>query len=52
VLSDFGKGEERTVRETFGTITELVETWLTDGPQVAMNRFNRLGKASGPGEPA
>ena len=46
VLSDFGKGEEKLVRGTFETVTELVETWLTDGPQVAMNRFNRLGKAA------
>ena len=46
VLSDFGKGEEKLVRENFDTITSLVETWLTDGPQVAMNRFNRLGKGS------
>ena len=30
-------------------VTQLVETWLSDGPQVAMSRFNRLGKA-GPAE--
>ena len=41
VLSDFGKSEAQTVRATFDTVTQLVETWLTDGPQVAMNRFNR-----------
>jgi peptidyl-tRNA hydrolase, PTH1 family len=52
VLSDFGKREETVARETFSTITELVETWLTDGPQVAMNRFNRLGKSSGKDEQA
>jgi peptidyl-tRNA hydrolase, PTH1 family len=52
VLSDFGKGEEKTVRDTFDTVTQLVETWLTDGAQVAMNKFNRLGKAAGPGESA
>jgi PTH1 family peptidyl-tRNA hydrolase len=45
VLSDFGKGEEKAVRDTFTTVKELVETWLTDGPQVAMNKYNRLGKA-------
>ena len=41
VLSPFGKGEEQAVRDTFDTVTQLVETWLSDGPQVAMNRFNR-----------
>ena len=49
VLSDFGKGEETTVRSTFDTVTQLVETWLSDGPQVAMSRYNRLGK-TGPAE--
>lgn len=44
VLADFGKSEERTVRSTFDTIVQLVECWLADGPQIAMNRFNRLGK--------
>jgi PTH1 family peptidyl-tRNA hydrolase len=44
VLSDFGKGEETLVRDTFDTLTQLVETWLTDGAQVAMNRFNRKSK--------
>ena len=44
VLSPFGKGEEATVRDTFATVTQLVETWLTDGAQVAMNRFNRKTK--------
>ena len=52
VLSEFGKSEEATVRETFANVTRLVETWLTDGPQVAMNRFNRLGKGSRPEEDA
>ena len=44
VLSDFGKRDEKLVRENFDTLTQLVETWLAEGPQVAMNRFNRLGK--------
>ena len=46
VLSDFGKRDEKLVREKFALLTQLVETWLTEGPQVAMNRFNRMGKAS------
>jgi len=45
VLSDFGKRDETLVRENFDTLTQLVETWLAEGPQVAMNKFNRLGKA-------
>ena len=44
VLSDFGKRDEKLVRENFDTLTQLVETWLAEGPQVAMNRFNRAGK--------
>ena len=48
VLSDFGKSDESRVRDTFDTLRQLVETWLTEGPQVAMNRFNRLGKAASP----
>jgi PTH1 family peptidyl-tRNA hydrolase len=41
VLSDFGKRDEKLVRETFDDVTALVEAWLTDGAEVAMNRFNR-----------
>jgi len=44
VLSDFGKREEKTVRDLMPTLTELVETWLREGPHKAMNQFNRLGK--------
>ena len=44
VLSDFGKRDERTVRELMPVLTELVETWLKDGAETAMNRFNKLGK--------
>jgi peptidyl-tRNA hydrolase, PTH1 family len=46
VLSDFGKGEEKQVRELFPTVTELVETWLTEGPHKAMSGYNRKGRAS------
>ncbi len=44
VLSDFGKRDEKTVLELMPTLTELVETWLREGPHKAMNQFNRLGK--------
>ena len=46
VLGDFGKGEEKEVRGLFPTLTELVEVWLAEGAHKAMNRFNRLGKAT------
>ena len=48
VLSDFGKRDEKVVRELLPTLTEVVECWLTDGAEAAMNRFNRQGKAGGP----
>jgi peptidyl-tRNA hydrolase, PTH1 family len=44
VLSDFGKRDEKVVRELFPTLTELTEVWLQEGAHKAMNRFNRLGK--------
>jgi PTH1 family peptidyl-tRNA hydrolase len=44
VLSAFGKRDEKLVRELMPTLTELVETWIPEGPEVAMNRFNRGGK--------
>lgn len=47
VLSDFGKGEEATIREYFPTLVELAEVWLVEGAHKAMSRFNRLGKAGG-----
>jgi PTH1 family peptidyl-tRNA hydrolase len=46
VLSDFGKREEKLVRENFDTLVQLVEVWLAEGAQAAMNKFNRLGKAT------
>ncbi|HYC52270.1 MAG TPA: aminoacyl-tRNA hydrolase [Gemmatimonadaceae bacterium] len=45
VLSDFGKGEESAIRDYFPTLVELVEVWLNEGAQKAMNRFNKLGKS-------
>jgi PTH1 family peptidyl-tRNA hydrolase len=46
VLSDFGRRDETLVRENFDTLTQLVELWLTDGPQAAMNRFNRKSRST------
>ena len=46
VLSDFGKREEKLVRENLDTLVQLAETWLAEGAQAAMNKFNRLGKGA------
>jgi len=45
VLDQFGKREEKVVREILPTIAELTEAWLEEGAEAAMNKFNRLGKA-------
>jgi PTH1 family peptidyl-tRNA hydrolase len=44
VLSEFGKRETKIVTELLPSLAELVETWLKEGAEVAMNRFNRAGK--------
>lgn len=44
VLSPIGKHDEKRLRALMPTLAELTETWMTDGPHVAMNRFNKLGK--------
>jgi peptidyl-tRNA hydrolase, PTH1 family len=41
VLSPFGKGEAAEVRALLPRLTEATETWLNDGIEVTMNRFNR-----------
>lgn len=46
VLGNFGKREEKVVRDILPTVTELTETWLTEGPEAAMNKFNRMGTKS------
>ena len=46
VLSPFGKQEEKLVRENLDTFVQLAEVWLTEGPQVAMNKFNRKGTST------
>jgi len=45
VLDQFGKREEKVVREILPTIADLTTTWLEEGAEAAMNRFNRQGKA-------
>jgi len=44
VLSDFGKRDEKLVRELVPTLTEVIETWLKEGAEAAMNKFNRDGR--------
>jgi PTH1 family peptidyl-tRNA hydrolase len=45
VLGDFGKREAKIVQELLPSVAELIETWLKAGAEVAMNKFNRQGKA-------
>jgi PTH1 family peptidyl-tRNA hydrolase len=45
VLDDFGKRETKIIEDLLPTIAELVECWLGEGAEVAMNRFNKRGKA-------
>ena len=41
VLAPPGKDEEETVLTAFDRMSEAVECWLSDGAEMAMNRFNR-----------
>jgi PTH1 family peptidyl-tRNA hydrolase len=41
VLDRFGKAEATEVRELLPRIAEATETWVTEGVEAAMNRFNR-----------
>ncbi len=41
VLDECEPEERRTIDELMQTMTEAVECWLTDGIEIAMNRFNR-----------
>ena len=43
VLSDFGKRDTKTVQELMPDVTALVETWIAEGAEKAMNKFNRTG---------
>ena len=40
VLSPFDKSEESLVEETLARAADCVETWLREGLETAMNRFN------------
>ena len=40
VLGEFTGEEREAVSDLFGPMTEAVECWLTEGIEVAMNRFN------------
>ena len=44
VLSEFGKRDTKTVDALMPSLTELVECWLVDGAEAAMNKFNKVGK--------
>jgi PTH1 family peptidyl-tRNA hydrolase len=41
VLDRMGKAEAAEVRDLLPRMTEATETWLSDGIEAAMNRFNR-----------
>jgi peptidyl-tRNA hydrolase len=41
VLAPPGQDEEETVLTAFDRMSEAVECWLSDGAEMAMNRFNR-----------
>ncbi len=47
VLSDFGKRDEKLVRNLVPTLTEVIEAWMKEGAEGAMNRFNQAGKGRG-----
>lgn len=47
VLSTMGKGERKEVEALFPDLTGLCETWVAEGAEVAMNRFNRKGDGVG-----
>lgn len=49
VLGDFGKREEKVVRNLLPDLTALVEHWLAEGAEAAMNAFNRKGSGRGSG---
>lgn len=43
VLDKMGKSERKDVESLLPDLTALTETWISDGAEVAMNRFNRTG---------
>ena len=46
VLSPFGKADAATITEQLPMLTEAIESWLREGIEVTMSRFNRK---AGPG---
>ena len=44
VLAPFTPDERERLHSVLPTMAEAVECWLAEGTEVAMNRFNRLGK--------
>ena len=51
VLSPFKGDEEITAVEVIDRAVKAVEAWLTDGLEIAMNRYNGTGEAKKPSEP-
>ena len=47
VLGKMGKGEKRDVEALFPDLVALSETWLREGVEVAMTRFNRKADMGG-----
>jgi len=43
LLSDFETDELSTLNDTMPRFVDAVETWIQEGIEVAMNRFNRKG---------
>jgi len=44
VLSEFGKRDTKAVEALMPSLTELVECWLKEGAEAAMNKFNKSGR--------
>lgn len=47
VLGKMGKAEKKEVEVLFSDLVELSETWIRDGVEMAMNRFNRKADVGG-----
>jgi PTH1 family peptidyl-tRNA hydrolase len=47
VLSDFTPAQKKALPEFINHALDCVTCWVTEGAQVAMNRFNNLGVMSG-----
>jgi PTH1 family peptidyl-tRNA hydrolase len=47
VLDRMGKSERRDVEDLFPDLVALIETWMSDGAEPAMNRFNRKSDGGG-----